>query len=54
MVRSTANASNDSGAFYRRIIAELEQGQSAAALSHLVTEVDALDVGAAGEPQSVH
>lgn len=46
MAQSTANATNHSGAFYRRIIAELEQGQSAAGLSHLVTEVDALDLGA--------
>jgi hypothetical protein len=46
MDQRTAQAAGDSGAFYRRIIAELEQGQSAAGLSHLVSEVDALAVGA--------
>ncbi len=46
MDQPTAHAAGDSGAFYRRIIAELEQGQSAAGLSHLMSEVDTLDLGA--------
>jgi len=46
MTQRTAPSNDDIGAFYRQIIAELEQGQSAAALSHLVSEVETLDIPA--------